>query len=201
MRYLLFFLCLLLSGCSNTDPTTGTTLVTGQVVVQQSQQPVGNGTVQVHMAGKGGGYTPVGDPQPCDAQGRFSFHFDAKQERGHLLMAQAPPGYITEWTSAPELTAGRKNQNLIVPVLAPAWVKLVLVDEPPKSQITLSVSGYEGNSTYFNPAYETELIKPCLAGLTKRIVWAIIDEKGVQSQFRQDIALAPLDTLTIRIPF
>jgi hypothetical protein len=38
--------------------------------------------VQVWLAGKGGGYGEAGDPQPCDAQGRFSFRFDATRNTG-----------------------------------------------------------------------------------------------------------------------
>ena len=38
----------------NDDPTTGTTQVEGVVVQRQSRQPVGNGTVQVWLAGTGG---------------------------------------------------------------------------------------------------------------------------------------------------
>ena len=42
-----------LAGCKD-DPTTGTTRVDGQVVQRQSRKPVGNGTVQVWLAGTGG---------------------------------------------------------------------------------------------------------------------------------------------------
>ena len=41
-----------LAGCKD-DPTTDTTRVDGQVVQRQSRQPVGNGTVQVWLAGTG----------------------------------------------------------------------------------------------------------------------------------------------------
>ena len=42
-----------LAGCKD-DPTTGPTRVEGVVVQRQSRQPVGNGTVQVWLAGTGG---------------------------------------------------------------------------------------------------------------------------------------------------
>ena len=45
----LLALLLLLTSCDNTDPTTGTTQVAGQVVQRQSRQPVGKGTVQVYL--------------------------------------------------------------------------------------------------------------------------------------------------------
>ena len=45
-------ICLL--GACKDDPTTGPTQVEGVVVQRQSRQPVGNGTVQVWLAGTGG---------------------------------------------------------------------------------------------------------------------------------------------------
>jgi hypothetical protein len=55
---------LALKGCGD-NPTTGTTAVAGQVVERHSRQPVGGGTVQVWLAGKGRGYGEAGDPQPA----------------------------------------------------------------------------------------------------------------------------------------
>ena len=72
----------LLSGCNN-DPTTGATLVEGQVVEIQGRQPVAGALVQMCQAGRGGGgYGAVGSPYPTDMQGRFSFHFDAASKSG-----------------------------------------------------------------------------------------------------------------------
>lgn len=190
-----------LGSCANTDPTTGSTVVTGQVVESQSRQPVAHGTVQVYLAGKAGGYGAVGGPYPCDASGRFAFAFDAASTSGYLLKAQAPPGYITDWGAAPALTAGRQNKNVVVPVLAPAWVRCHLVDEPPKSQVLIFLAGYEGNGDRIYNPRDTTVVRPCIAGLTKIITWWITDEKGARTQHHQDISLAPLDTLDIRIPF
>ena len=100
----------LLAACSN-DPTTGTTTVAGQVVESQSQKPVGNGTVQVYLAKYGGGFSPLGRPYPCDANGRFAFDFEGQKKDSYILLAEAPPGYFTDWAAAPYLTPGRKNQN------------------------------------------------------------------------------------------
>ena len=167
-------LCLwLLAGCNPTEPTTGTTQVAGQVVERQSRKPVGGGTVQVYLSSSAGGYRPVGDPQPCDAQGRFAFDFDAASKSGYLLKAQAPPGYITDWAEAPELTAGRKNTGLVVPVLAPAWVRLVLVDEAPKSKISIFISGYPGSGDRLTYPRDTTLIRPVSADFARKITWVI----------------------------
>ena len=191
----------LLTSCHNNDPTTGTTQVAGQVVESQSQKPVGKGTVQVYLAKYGGGYSPLGNAYPCDANGRFAFDFEGQAKESYILKAQAPPGYFTDWAVAPYLTPGRKNQNLIVPVLAPAWVRLVLVDEPPKSKVSMHISGYEGNGDELNPVQDTTLIRPSLAGFTWKLIWIVRDVNGTKTQHEQVINLAPLDTLSVHIPF
>ncbi|WP_375416927.1 hypothetical protein [uncultured Hymenobacter sp.] len=191
---------LFLLGACNDDPTTGRTSVAGQVVQQQSRQPVGAGSVQVYLASRGGGYRPVGSPYPCDAQGKFSFDFDAEQQNGYLLTAEAPPGYITDWALAPQLTAGRQNKDVLVPVLAPAWVRLVLVDELPKSRATVYLSGYDGPGDVLSYPRDTILIRPALADFPRKIIWGI-NETGIIQQYSQDVKLAPLDTVTVRIAF
>jgi hypothetical protein len=195
--------CLLLTACTNTDPTTGTTQVAGQVVLQQSQQPVGGGTVQVYVASSAGGYRPVGDPQPCDPQGRFSFDFDTEKNGTYLLLAQAPPGYMTDWAVAPRLTAGRANKGLVVPVLAPAWVRLVLVDEPPKSRVTMTITGYSGSGEQLLYPQDVVLVRPLLAGFKTNITWFVYDQDDPKRDFKsyQEIQPQALDTVTVRIPF
>lgn len=189
----------LLTGCKS-DPTTGTTQIEGQVVESQSRQPVGKATVQVYLAGKAGGYGPVGNAYPCDATGHFSFDFDAQSKYGYILKAQAPPGYITDWNAAPNLTAGRKNTGLVVPVLAPAWVRLVLVDEPPKSRVIISTQGYEGSGDLLSYPRDTTFIRPTFAGFKTSIAW-FINEQGQNRQSYQEIQPHALDTVTVRIPF
>jgi protocatechuate 3,4-dioxygenase beta subunit len=191
---------LLLTGCGD-NPTTGTTVVEGQVVERSGRQPVGGAMVQLWLAGKAGGYGEAGDPQPCDAQGRFSFRFDAERKGGYLIKAYAPPGYFTDWAEAAYLTAGRKNTGLVVPMLAPAWVRLQFVDELPKSRVSIFTTGYRTNGEQWNYPRDTALIRPAIAGLTKHITWFITDDRGIQTRIITDVQLAPLDTLTVRIPF
>jgi hypothetical protein len=189
-----------LSGCGD-DPTRGTTQVAGQVVQRQSRQPVGGGTVRVYRASSRGGYDPVGDPRPCDAQGRFAFAFDAEQKAGYLLLAEAPPGYVTDWADAPALTAGRKNTGLVVPVLAPAWVRLVLVDEPPKSRSIVHVQGYSGSGETLRYPRDTAFTRPILADFKLSIAWFIYEPGQPDRQSYQQVQATPLDTVTVRIPF
>lgn len=190
----------LLGACSSNDPTTGTTKVKGQVVESQSRKPVGNGTVQVWLAGKGGGYGAVGQAYACNAQGRFSFDFDAESKNGYLLKAEAPPGYITDWAVAPELTAGRNNKDVIVPVLAPAWVRFTLVDEPPKSQVIIHIQGYEGSGETLRYPQDTILIRPLLADFKTGLLWSVNDN-GSEKASNTYVQPSALDTVTVRIAF
>ena len=197
---LLLVMPLLLSGCTN-DPTTGTTLVEGQVVEIQGRQPVARALVQVYQAGRGGGYGAVGSPYPTDVQGRFSFHFDATSKSGYLVKASAPPGYLTDWGLAPNLTAGRKNTGLLIPMYAPAWVRLQLVDALPKSRVYMFISGYEGSGDRLYYPRDTTLIRPLLAGFPGKIIWVITNQQGIDTQYEQAIKPTALDTLTVRISF
>ncbi|WP_187311454.1 hypothetical protein [Hymenobacter sp. BT188] len=115
-------------------------------------------------------------------------------------MATAPLGYVTDWGLAPSLTAGRKNEDLVIPMYAPAWVRLVLVDEPPKSRVTLNVQGYNGQDKWPYPARDTVLIRPILADLTNSVTW-LIYEPGQDRKVTYPFQVASLDTVTIRIPF
>ncbi|WP_151086966.1 hypothetical protein [Hymenobacter baengnokdamensis] len=190
-----------LSSCRSNDPTTGTTLVAGQVVESQTLKPVSGATVQVYHASSGGGYVPVGTGYAADKQGHFSFSFDADSKTGYLVRASAPLGYFTDWAAAPYLTAGRSNEGLVIPLLSPAWVRLQLVDEPPKSQVLIHISGYDGPGDQLNYPRDTTLIRPCQAGFPTKIIWVITPKDGPERQYSQDIKLAALDTITVHIAF
>ena len=127
-----------LASCEK-DPTTGTTTVSGQVVESTSRKPVAGATVQVYQEAKGGGYAQAAAPVQADGQGRYTLSFEATSTSGYAVFAQAAPGYFTPAYAAPSITSGRANDNIVIPMLAPAWVRLQLVDEPPKSKIYMYV--------------------------------------------------------------
>jgi len=206
MKTLFFFAAALvaaagaLAGCG-TDPTTGSTQVEGQVVESQGRRPVAGAAVQVYHKGSGGGYGEVGDPQPADAQGRFSFHFEATSKSGYLVGASAPPGYVTSFQQAPRLTAGRNNTGLVVPMYAPAWVRLVLIDEAPTSRVMLNINGYSGSGEQLRYPKDTILVRPILSYLRTNISWFIYEAGVPDKASNQDIQPAALDTATVRIRF
>ena len=189
---------LLLSSCKKDADST---LVEGQVVDSQKGQPVAGTSVQVEQAGTSGGFTAVGPVYPTDGQGHFSFHFEAEATPTYIVRAGSPLGYFTDWTRAPTLKAGRKNEQLRVPVLAPAWVRLQLVDEPPKSRVSMYVSGFQGDGQRLNYPRDTTFIRYGLAQYMKVIYWVITNNQGVDAQYSQQINPAALDTVTVRIAF
>ncbi|AMR27594.1 hypothetical protein A0257_11130 [Hymenobacter psoromatis] len=189
-----------LASCHSTNPTTGTTTVSGQVVQYQTTKGVPNATVQVYHASSGGGYVPVGSGYPADATGHFAFAFAADSKTGYLLLANAPPGYSTDWALAPSLTAGRSNDNIIIPTYAPAWVKLQLVDEPPKSRVVIHTQGYDGPGDTFYYPRDTAVVRPLLTGFKSAVFWWV-REQGTEQPYSQKINPAALDTVIVRIPF
>jgi hypothetical protein len=197
---LLLGLLLLLSACSSTDPISGPTLVEGQVVDNVNHRPVPGSVVQIYKAGRTGSYGPVGDPQPTDANGRFSFHFEANAEAVYRVRAGAPLGYFSEFTSS--LTAGRRNTGLLIAMYSPAWVRLQFVDEPPKSRVMIKTQGYDSTGDRLYDPRDTVLIRPTVAGFPLNIL-CVITENSVERRTNLDIQPnpAPLDTVTVRIPF
>lgn len=196
------FILLLLSACHNADPTIGTTSVSGQVVVYQTSKGVPNASVQVYHASSGGGYIPVGSPYPADANGNFAFSFEARYASDYLLLANAPPGYITDWVLAPELKAGRKNENIMILTYAPAWVKIRLANDSGRKRQYISITGYSGSGEMIRYPRDTVFVRPILSGFRTAIAWGIQDkETSAYSEGSQYVQPSSLDTVAVRIPF
>lgn len=165
----------------------------------QSRKPVPSATVQLYHK-QNGGYQTVGNRIPADAQGHFSFSFEATSTTGYFLTAIAAPGYFTPEQNAPYLIAGRANKNVVIAVLAPAWVRLQLVDEPPKSQVVITTNGYEGAGHTFYYPRDTVVTRPLISNFKYAITWWI-DDQGHSSTNSIYVQANALDTATIRIPF
>jgi hypothetical protein len=195
-------LALLLAGCEK--DTSGPTRVSGQVVEANSRQAVARPPqVQVWglTRGSGGSYTPVGDPQPTDGQGNFSFSFPADAGRSYVLRATGGLGYYTDWGLAPTLQGGQKNAGVQVPVYAPAWVRVDLVDEPPRSRVWIDLWGWEGGSMQLALPRDTVFVFPYFAGTNRLLMSELTNEQGVRTRVSRTLTLAPLDTQRVRIAF
>ena len=196
----------LLSGCAKDGPT----LVQGQVVDKDTGQPVPRAEVQVHAfsAGSGsggGGYGPaLGGPYLADATGRFSFSFEARKNTSYNLNAYGPLGHVSP-DDGVEVKSGQKNLNLRLPVQAPAWVRIKLIDEPPLITAGRVITGgYDGNSdTYRLPLTQTEsYIRGFIANHPVRVGWQIDDfTKSTTTEGHKDFNITSLDTVTVEIRF
>ena len=207
---------LLLSSCDPLGGATATeggpTTVSGQVLSSPAGQPVPRPPrVQLwqrpQATGSGGGlgggaaYTPAGDPHPTDALGRFRFSFPALAKHEYILRAdEAGLGYFTDWALAPALQGGHKNEDLRLPVYAPVWIQLDLVDEAPRSRIRIFFSGF-GGGHQINYPRDTAIVFPYLSNQESFIYWRITNERGQETTDRRTFTIAPLDTQRVRIAF
>lgn len=120
----------LLSSCQKQD---GPTLVEGQILEVGSNKPVPYAHIEVYgQAGSGlhSGYSPTNEPHQADANGRFSFHFNANSGTAYLLKAHSDAGHASRWGEEPNVDEGQKNRGLVIPVVAPAWIKVRVEKKP-----------------------------------------------------------------------
>lgn len=198
-------LCAGLAGCSLFD-YEGRTVVQGQVVDSRTGQAVGPAQVQVMQNKRGGfssAYTAAGDWLDTDAQGRFDFTFDADDAQNYILMARSARGN-SQYAGAPELKGGRKNKGVRVPVDAPAWLRVHLLDVPPHTDaLAIRVGGFIGNVTLrTEDAQDTAFVRPVTPDFPNVVVWRLDGGRTAdQSEHRISYTVAPLDTALIEVRY
>ena len=213
LNRLFFLVALLLSawtitGCTK-EAESGPTTVAGQVLLRSTRQPVTRAPA-VQVWGRAGGgnavsgstraYAPVGPAQPTDAQGQFSFSFEAEAGSDYVLqLASGNTDYYTGITQAPTLRGGRKNEGVAFFVDAFGWVRLNFVDEPPRTSANIYSWGWGGGGVTLYSPKDTALVVPYIAGRPETVLWEIHD--GQVNRYSRDFTLAPFDTLRIRIPY
>jgi hypothetical protein len=196
------------SGC---DKESGPTKVSGQVVEFYTGKPVPYGRVQllasnpngpINIAG-GGGANATGDPHVADAQGRFTFTFEAQRKVNYELLARLDPYYYGQIKVS--IAGGRANHEVRVPVSAVAWVRYVIVNElpkPPNSVHTLYITGHgSGLGISLYQPRDTVIIERVTGGTNTRTYWDVTDWQGQRTRYDKNTLVPPLDTLDVRIPF
>ena len=203
---------LLLAGCTDREGA-GPTVVNGQVVESSSRRPVPRSPqVQLWQRRQTGGsltggaaYIPIGAPQPTDAEGRFAFSFEAEATHEYVLRADdAGLGYYTDWAAAPRLAGGRGNAGVQLPVYAPCWVRIDLVDTLPRSQVNFFFSGFGGGGSTVPYPRDTTLYFRYIAGGGQQtfIYWRITQNgPGPEVTDSRTFIQPPLDTQRIQILF
>lgn len=201
----LALLCMGLTGCSLFD-YEGPTVVEGQVVDSRTGQAVGPAQVQLMQNKRGGfssAYSVAGDWLDTDAQGRFDFRFDADDARNYILMARSARGN-SQYIGAPELKGGRKNKDVRVRVDAPAWVRVHLLDVPPRTDaLAVRVGGFIGNVTLpTEVAQDTAFVRPVTPDFPNVVVWRLDGGRTAdQSEHRMSYTVAPLDTFVVEVRY
>jgi hypothetical protein len=185
-----------LAGCSDSDGTTGLTQVSGRVLTYKGRQPVSGAMVEVVDA-HGGANMPIGAQTTADANGRFSLNFEAQKESGYPLMAYT--------------AIGPYNDNLVVPVNAPAWVRIHVVDELPRNQAEVFMYGYGGGGEpggqgdRLRYPRDTVLVRELLAEEPALgVYWCstdLVTGTGADKIISQHFNISPLDTTDLRIAF
>lgn len=204
------FYCTAVAALCGCEKSSGPTQVSGHVVEYSTGQPVPYAEVQllVSHAQSGGfniisgssGPDAVGAPHVADANGAFVFSFDAKEAHHYFLCASGAPNYLNALGRETNIEGGRANKDQRVPVYARAWVRVQLVDEPPKSDVYISVQGFENDGISLHHPRDTVFVRWTLAGFKPSIAW-FINEQGKERQSYVQIQPTPLDTVTVRIPF
>ncbi|MBW3128211.1 carboxypeptidase-like regulatory domain-containing protein [Hymenobacter profundi] len=194
---------LALAGCSLFEQG-GQTTVEGVVVDDVTGQPIGLADVAV-LANKhsssSSAFSQVGDWHPTDAQGRFSFAFEANGETDYVLRADAPRG-STQYLSAPKIKAGRKNKDVRVPLTSIAWMQVHLRDVPPRADaLNITVGGFLTSVT-IRPPLDTIFYRPVPSGSKNVVVWSLNGSPTVSNaETRIPYTVAGADTARIEIRY
>ena len=206
----MFLVSAVLSFLSSCEKASGPTAVSGLVVDKDTGQPVPQAEVQVHAfssgnGSSGGGYGPaLGGPYLADAQGQFSFSFEASKGKSYRLDAYGPLGHFSV-DQGVEVDNGQANRNLRIPVQAPGWVRVRLVDETPTANQGQVIVGGFGNPVYSSglPLKEDEIfVRYIGAHIPSRISWIIKDYvQGTVVEGHQDLTIPSLYTITVTIRF
>ena len=198
---LLAVLTLLVTSCSLFSEE-GRTVIEGQVVDSHTEQAVGPAEVRLHASsGSSSAYSPVDEWRATDAQGHFSFSFDADGDQRYILMASSPRG-ASAYATSPTIKGGRKNKGVRVPVQAPAWVRLHLRDLPPRSDAAnVAVWGNIQPSIRIRPPLDSVFVFFTPSNSPGGIVWQLNGSTTDNSEHRIPFTVAGMDTVTVDITY
>lgn len=193
---------LALAGCSLFEQS-GQTTVEGVVVDDVTGQPIALADVAVlanKRSSSSSAFSQVGDWHPTDAQGRFSFAFEANGDTDYVLRADAPRG-STQYLSAPKIKAGRKNKDVRVPLTSISWLQVHLRDVPPRADaLNIRLWGFIDPVTILLPQ-DTIFYRPVSAG-NNVVVWSLNGSPTVSNaETRIPYTVAGVDTARIEIRY
>ncbi|GAA4391581.1 hypothetical protein [Hymenobacter koreensis] len=204
--YYLIIAWLALAGCEKRE---GSTLVEGRVVDKHTGQGVAHASVQVlaqRGSGLAGGYAPLGDPHPADAQGRFAFRFEAEAHSNYKLAGYVPQRYEASLQDSPGLRRGGRNKDLRLPALPYAWVRVRLTNRPPRQAADVFVAPFLQDARGSNAidlsrqVRDTTILRMYYAHFEHMLSWQIIINGQVVTNQRR-VRYPASDTTEVEIPF
>lgn len=192
-----------LAGCSLFDQG-GHTTVEGTVVDAATRQPVGPADVRLFTrsrTGSSAALSATGDWRPTNADGTFSFSFEADNDLEYVLRASSRRG-DSDYITAPTLKGGHKNKNVQVPVNAPAWVRIHLSDVPPRiDAINIYVWGFRESLT-IHPPQDTVIYRIVAPSIQQVVVWQLNGSRTVApTEHRIPYIVVGMDTARIDIRY
>lgn len=196
---MLYTLVMLVFGaCKRLD---GETVVEGQLIDKSTGNAVkSKGKVAVYNAGKG--YSFLFEKE-TDDNGKFSFRFEG--EGDYVLRGYTRQGYYTNWSDAVELKEGHNNKYLKVKMLAPAWVKFRLVNQPPLDTVpVIHIQNFNTDEngqfsiSLYNQSKDTSFVKGVTGNESRTIVWYFYRLSGPET-IRREFYFPSLDTTEVVI--
>ncbi|GAB2456245.1 hypothetical protein GCM10011375_04340 [Hymenobacter qilianensis] len=190
----------------------GPTLAEGLVVEMRTEKPVPYAWIEVYaQAGSGlhSGYSSFAEPHQADANGRFSFSFDADKETTYILKAYSDKGHRSHWGREPYIENGHNNKGLQIPVAAPAWVKIRVAQQPDRLPDAITVSGPWFDQGYISTldlrktdygkvSYHT--IDSSMPNDNMWVHWEV-NFGGQLTPYRQTFSVQPFDTAEVVVRY
>jgi hypothetical protein len=206
--FLLGCLCLAFSSCKRLD---GETLVEGQVVDRHTGEAIPNARLVMFSRisrSSGGAYNTIEFERLTDSKGNFSFKFESDGSKSYVLRAFKDPGYYTIWDEAAHLDEGRNNKRLKLKMQAPAWVRVKLVNVPPKDIVArLHLRGFsdlingQDYVTFYSFNRDTTFVRMIPGNVERLFVFSIRDIAGNTIETNPSAYFPALDTTDLIIHY
>jgi hypothetical protein len=195
---LIFSILIFFSSCHK---NSGTTTASGQVIDEQTGQPIPNATVILNESNPNsfsGGGGPIAS-YACDGDGKFSFSFDVSSDLNYYLDAaksNANGEIYAHPVDQPYLDNGRKNKSFTLSLTPLVFIKFHIIDADSLPGSTLNISSPDFLNEYQKNLDKTIVMGARFVSMGNEVIWFTSPD-----QIKHDTVLhiAPLDTFPLTI--
>jgi hypothetical protein len=186
-------------GCKN--QLDGTTTVKGTVVEEGSTRRIPNAEVLL-IKQKRESATAMGRQTVmhvnADEKGDFSFSFEADGD--YYYTAEAKAEYYFDGGEGGSIKSGVPNKNVEIRLKPKGYIRLLLVNEPPKDTLQSFSTAYVPGGLRINNLFsDTTIYMFGLQGKDVFTYWLQRNGQEVQNQI--NIELFPLDTTEVAVKY